>query len=367
MQAQEIIGQLQTVLPQLTDVFTDNVDVASVTRSGTVLTVQCKGVHKGEVNGLVSLAGSVTPLSVASITRVGTLLTVVTSTPHDFTYNSDIQDAPTFTIEGANESVFNVLHTIKEVLNRKTLTVEVDDSGATSGTGTMTILGGASILQGHNLPYRIQSAPTPTSFTVFHPGTTLLDPVGDIKARLSPRISGGISIDRVIAAYTEKSRTDYLLQVILEDVDASRDLKSRSDATSERVLSENFIQRVQTPFSVFLFIPASDDLSAREVRDIAQQMWKPLCQALVGKRFGSDLTDIEQGAVNFLSHGVQDYTGSVYVHRYSFLQMVHLTFGDTVGAPDSVALRNIDLTLTPSTGDDTVSTTNIDLDEEPLS
>lgn len=366
MQAEEIIEQLQIMIPQLRDEFTNNVGVASVTRSGTVLTVQCDGVHGASVNDLVALTGAVTPIAVTSIDRVDTLLTIVTTTPHDFTYNSDIQDAPTFTIEGANEAVFNTTHTVKEVLNRKTITVEVEDSGATSGTGTMTILGVASHFQDYNLPYRVQSILSDSSFTVLHSGTTLLDPEGDIEARIAPRISGGVSVDRLNDAYTKQDAGKYYLHVVLEDVDASRDLKSQSDAIVNRVLSTNFRQQIQVPFSLFLFVPTSEDLSAREARDIADQMWKPICQALLGHRFDSGLSDTEQGAVGFLSHGFQDYNSAVYVHRYSFLQMVDITFGDTVGSPKSVAMREIDFTLTPSTGDDTLSTIGIDLDEEPL-
>lgn len=366
MQAQDIITQLQLMIPQLRDEFTNNVDVASVIRSGTVLMVQCDGVHGAKVDDLVALTGSVTPIAVTSIERVDTLLTIITTTPHDFTYNPDIQDAPTFTIEGANEAVFNTTYTIKQVLNRKIVTAEVDDSGATSGTGTMTILGVASHFQDYNLPYKIQTIPSPTSFTVLHSGTTLLDPVGDIKARIGPRISGGVSADRMLAAYTEKHQGEYWLQVVLEDVDASRDLKSQSDALINRTLVVNWRQQVQDPFSVLLFVPASEDLSAREARDIAGQMWRPLCQSLLGHRFASGLADTEQGSVGFISHGFQDYNGAVYVHRYSFLQVVDLTFGDTVGEPKSVAMREIDFTLTPSTGDGTLSTTGIDLDEVPL-
>lgn len=365
MQAQEIITQLQTVIPQLSDAFTKNVDVATVVRSGTVLTVQCGSVHGAKVEDIVSLVGCVTPISVTSIVRVDTLLTVVTADTHDLTYNSDVEDAPEFTIEGANESEFNATHMVNEVVNRNTLTVTVADSGAVAGSGTMTLLGGASHLQGYNLPYKVQSVPTLTSFTVAHPGTTLLDPRGDITARFSPRISGGATVDRVILAYTKRAAGEYYIQVVLEDVDASRDLKSQSDAVVNRNLSTSLRQQIQTPFSVYLFVPASDDLSGREARDAAQGLWKTMCRALVGKRFGSDLTDIEQGAVGFHSHGTQEDAPAFYVHRYSFIQMVDLTFGDTVGAPKSVAFRDIDFTMTMSTGDDTLSTPGIDLDDSP--
>ncbi len=365
MEAQEIIEQLQAFVPQLSDAFTDNVDVASVTRNGTVLTIQCGSVHEAEVNDIVSLTGAVTPLDVASIDRVLTLLTVVTTLPHDITYNAEVEDPPTFTIEGANESEFNVTHTVKQVVNRNTLTVTVVDSGSTSGTGTMTLLGGANHFQGYNLPYKIQSILSPTSFTVNHPQTAALNPVGVIKARIGPRISGGVSIDRMIAAYTEQKSGEYWLQVVLEDVDASRDLKSRGDGVVDRAGVVNRTQKIQNPFSVFLFVPAADDLSAREARDIAQRFFRTMSRSLVGHRFDSGLADTEQGAVGFHSHGFQDYTPAVYVHRYSFLQMVDLTFEDTVGAPKSVAFRNMSLTLTPSTGEATISTTNIDLDDTP--
>lgn len=365
MQCQEVITQLQTVLPQLTGAFTDDVGVTSVTRAATVLTVECAGVHGGAINDIVSLVGAITPIGVTSITRVGTLLTVETTTPHDLVFRPGVDPPLVFAIEGANEPEFNVDHTVGEVLNRTTLTVDVADSGATTGTGTMTILGVEAELQGYNLPYRIQSVPTTTSFTINHPGTALMDPVGTITARIGPRVSGGIAIDRMISAYTAQNVQDYWLQVILEDVNASRDLQSRGDATVNRNLSTHMRQQILNPFSVFLFIPASDDLSARGARDAAEGMFGTICRSLLGKRFGSGLTDTEQGSTGFESHGSQAYTGSVYVHRYSFVQVVDLSFGDTVGPPSSIAFRDIDFTLTPSTGSDTLSTIGIDLDQSP--
>ena len=67
--------------------------------------------------------------------------------------------------------------------------------------------------------------------------------------------------------------------------------------------------------------------------------------------------------MGFLDHGIQGSSPAFYTHRFSFLQTVDLTFGDTVGDSLSVAARDIAFTMTPSTGDATLST-DINLDNE---
>lgn len=364
MKSEEIIQQMQTKLPQLTELFTRTIGVFSVTRSGTVLTVNCSEEHLLKVDHIVSLVGAKTPITVTSIDRTATLLVIVLATNHDLTEFPDgtVQQV---TVSGATEAEFNDTFTITNIPNRKTLHATVADSGPTSATGAPVLIGAESILRDYNVPYAVQEILSATSFKVNHPTSGLANPLGTIQARAIPRISGAVDIDRVVEAYTEKEINEYWVYVVLEDVTASRDLKSQSDAHVNRNRATHFREQLLQPFSLYVFIPASEDLSARGLRDIAEELFKLLCKSVLYSRFDSGLTDVDQGAVNFLEHGSQSYNRAVYVHRYSFLQVVDLTFGDTVGASPDVAFRIIDFTMTPSTGEDSVNTL-IDLDETPL-
>lgn len=370
MRASEIITQLQTSLPQITGLFTKNVDVESVVRAGTILTVKCKEVHEAEVNDIVSLVGARTPLAITAGTRTDTVGLLTLAADHDLVVPK--KTGETFEISGSSSATFNgvwplltgdvdpVTSDTSSIPMRDQIRFSMPDSGDTSISDGF-VLDAASYLQTYNLPYCVQSVLSPTSFTILHPGTTLLDPVGAIVARVSPRVSGGVQVDRMIEAYTKKETGEYWLQVVLDDVDASRDLQSRSDATINRSRTGHYRQQVLEPFHVYLFLPASEELSARAAADIARDVFPFICRCLLAHRFDSGLTDTEQGATGFLSHGFQDYTGAVYVHRYSFLQVVDLTWGDTVGASQSVAFRDIALTLTPSTGSATIHS-DINLD-----
>ncbi len=75
MRASEIVTQLLVLLPQLTDKFTTNSVALSVTRAGTVLTIQCDKDHGLEKGNAVALSGAVEDLCFdRGLHRIGQLV-----------------------------------------------------------------------------------------------------------------------------------------------------------------------------------------------------------------------------------------------------------------------------------------------------
>jgi hypothetical protein len=199
MKASSIISQLSVLLPQLTDKFTTDVDVLSVTRSGTEMTVVCKEQHGLEVGQAFAVTGTDVPIAISSLTRSGAVGTLVTATNHDLT--SAI--ATSIRITGATESEFNGTFVRTNIVNRKTITFVMADSGAVTATGSPILRDAESKLRDYNTTYEVDDVIDAATFKFTHSVTGLPDPNGSIVIRTNPRISSGINIERIVAGYTE--------------------------------------------------------------------------------------------------------------------------------------------------------------------
>jgi len=359
MKAEAVINQLALRLPQYTDKFTTNISVVSLTRSGTTVTVETAAVHGLTVGKQVNIQGAKTPLTIASLTRSGTVGTLVLDNNHDMTEgeNTSVE------LSGAVEAEFNGTFTLLSVQNRKTITFTMADAGPVTATGTPLLLNGASILQQYNGLWAVATVPDTTHFTYEITDTTLYTPAaGTISARLEPRISGAISEERLIAAYTAQPTGNYWAFVVLGDVIASKSRHIESDAVDNLQRGHEYRQQIVQPFTVFVFIPTSAEVSARDARDAAEDLFRPICRALIQKKFDSGLNVGAQNPVVFTDHGFVAYNAAFYVHSYAFQATADITFEDTIGYDDDVAFRDISLTMGVDVGTE-VMTADIDLDD----
>lgn len=364
MKAIDIINQLQIRLPMFSDAFTTDIPIKSITRSGTVMTAVCNDQHNLKPGNIISIIGAITPISISSLTRSGVIGTLVTATPHDLTDKV----ALTITISGSVEAEFNGTFTRLQIKDRNTITFTMADAGATTATGSPVLEGGESIFQTYNKTFQVSATLSSVSFQFIQSVTSLPNPIGTIIARSNPRITAAITFDRAKEMYTSKDTTDKWLFVVLDDSIASKDRHISSDAVSNPQRGHEYRQQVVQNFDLYAFFPVTEELSARESRDQAEDLFRPICQSILFALFDSGLFAGAQNPVSFVNHGVQDYDTSVYTHGYTFQAVVDLTFNDTVGFDDDVAFRDIDLTLFPdvNTGDPLVSFMDIDvnLDEE---
>lgn len=99
-----IVNQIKGVLPQFTDLFTNNVSAVSLTRTGGDVTVTTGAAHNLAVGKEVLIKGAKTPILIDSLTRVGSTAIALTDTPHTLTINDVEVD-----IAGADQSEYNGL------------------------------------------------------------------------------------------------------------------------------------------------------------------------------------------------------------------------------------------------------------------
>ncbi len=365
MKAQEIVQRLALRLPMFTDAFTTNYNIISLTRVGSIVTATTDSPHSLKVSNQINIVGAESPIALLTLTRAGAIGTLNTDGPHDITKFSI--GAQSVEISGANESEFNGSFVLLSRPNRETLTFAMPDTGATVATGTPLLLNGSSIFQGYNGLFAVDSAPSSTTFT-YNITTTpsLLSATGTISARTLPRISSGISLERILDAYTVQTKLkDVWAFVILGDVIASKNRAIDSDASDNQQRGNEFRQQLIQPFTIITLAPATQEIVARAARDQAEDLFRPLCQSILFSKFDSGLHVGAQNPVMFVDHGFAFYDTAIYGHSYAFQTVADLTFDDTIGYDADVAFNDISMSMGVDIGT-AVLLADIDLDDVPL-
>lgn len=361
MRASDIVNHLAAELPKFADDFTTNIPVGSLVRAGTTATVTTNGNHGLKVGQKVNIKGAQNPIP-CSITRNGIVGTLTTTADHDITENAgfDVQ------IDGANEMEFNGTFNLLSVPNRRTITFEMPDSGATDATGSPLLLNGASPLQSYNGIRQVTSVPTSTTFTYEVEDSTLYTPAsGEIMAMGSPRISAAIDFDQLTSEeYTRQMQGDAWLFVVLGDALANKNRNIDTDSTDNLQRGNYFNQRFIQNLSLYVFLPTSRELAGREARDRCEELLKPICQSILWAKFPS-LVENNNNPLMFTGHGFQFYNRAYYVHQYAFEATLQFGDSDTYTPSDDVAFRDIDLDQRFNVGTGSI-TSDIDLDDEPL-
>lgn len=360
MRASDIVNQIATYLPRLVDDFTINVTGVSLTRSGTTVTVTTSDAHGLDAGNQVNITGAQTPIN-CSITRSGIVATLVTDADHDMTENAGFN----VQIEGATEAEFNGTFDLLTVPNRRTITFLVADSGPVTATGSPLLLNGSSPLQSYNGLKEVSAAPTATTFEYEVADSTLFTPAsGSIVIKTLPRISSGVTLERIIAAYTAQLTGKAWLFIVLGDGIADKSRGIDTDATDNVQPGNDFDQRLIQVVQAFVFLPAADEIAARASRDRCEELLQPICQSILTAKFPS-LVENNNNPLMITGHGFQFYNSAFYVHQYAFEATLQMGDTDTFKPTDDVAFRDIELDMSFDVGTGAIES-DIDLDDEPL-
>lgn len=364
MKASDIINQLALVLPRLSNKFTTNFNVNSLTRSGTTVTATTNLIHGLTVGKQINIVGAKTPIVITSLTRILTVGTMITATDHDFTQGF----STSLELTGAVETEFNGTFVIIGVQNRRTVTFIMIDTGPIIATGSPLLQNGSSFLKQYNGLHNVATIISTTMFTYEITDTALFTPAaGNIEARTEPRISGAVSVDRIIDAYTKQPISEYWLFVVLGDVTASKSRSIETDATDNQQRSNEYRQQIIQPFTVVVMMPVVNEIASRLSRDEAEDIFRDISRSILFKSFDSRLFSGAQNPVQFVDHGFLANNSSVYMHGYNYEATADITFDDTVGYDDDVAFRDITLNQTIELGtqkDPLIA--DLDIDNMPL-
>jgi hypothetical protein len=364
MKAADIITQLQSVLPKVTDLFSDTVSISSLTRSGTTVTAITSTAHGLTTGGGVTITGAETPLTISSLTFLDGVATATTDTAHDLTEgweNSTPSDSPNVNISGATESEYNGENTLLSVPNRLNFTYTVTGTPASPATGLPVLLQNFSA--GYNGRH-VVTVVDATTFTYEITQTPNSPAQGTIEAHTQVRVSGGVSIERSREAYTSKEYNKLWAFVVLGDTTPSKNRHVESDATDTSGAGTEYRQRLITPFGIFVFVPAVSEIAGMNARDQMEDVRPFLYKSLLRLKLSSGLATPGQYGIVAEGDSFFDYNGAVYIHQFVFSAQSDITYGDTIDPADNVAFRDIELQYLDVL--DTVElTANINLDEEP--
>lgn len=369
MKADQVIKQLQSVLPSTTDLFTDSQRIVNLTYLNGIVTCITENDHGLDDGYGVTVHNTINTINISSITRNGTIARVVTDTDHDFTYGVVERGlgGKVAELSGSNEPEFNGAFEMLSVINRRTFDIAMADAGPTASSGQSVVENGAQ-QPGFNGKQVITATDT-NKFT--YPVNQILSPSAILKQEFNPaikaqaRVSGAITVGRAVEAYTSQGQGKLWAFVVLGDVIASKDRKVMSDLSSTAKRNTAWNQRLSQPFTVYVFTSTVEEHAGREARDLMEDVFICMNKSLLGVAFDTGLTSNDQYVTTFLNHGFSAYTNAYYIHEFNYECAADIVSDDIVDIEFNTAFRDINISITSQSGDEP-ATASVNLDDEPL-
>lgn len=320
MKAADVIKQLSTILPRLSNDFTTEVQVTLLSRVGSLVTAVTSTPHNLATGNSVTISGALIQNEITSLTRVGDIATAITIGPHDLTEGFQL----TVNISDADQAEYNGDHKLLSVSNRTKFTFEVNDDPVTPATGTPLL---NENKRGNYNGRFVVTVIDSTSFTYTIVGTPVTPAAGTILAHTEIRVSGGIDIERIITGYTKQMSGELWAFVVLDDPDISRDRSILNDANV--LLTNTQARRIREieNFSIYVFIPTIDSIAGLDERDQVDDITVLLYKSLVGVKLPSNLSTPREYIVTPNGNTFFGYTKGFLYPQVSFPDGSGYTWG----------------------------------------
>lgn len=359
MKAFDVIEQLQKELPQNTNLFSEEIALIALGRSGSEAIALTATPHGFITGQYVNIVGAFGKNLWASSSISGPIVTVITLEPHDLTKGFD----ETVEIEGADQAEANGQFNLIDVVNSFTFTYLIKDNIPGSITGNV-FLKQQFRLNNYNGRHQI-TVISDTEFRYDISNLVIEQTVGDIFARHSHRISGALSPERALNAYTKQDSSKLWAFVLIENSTTSKSRAIDSDPIDRIGYGSVYRQPLMTEMAILVFSPMTNEISGRFTRDLMQDITVFLCRSVLRlkppKRFNENVID----RVIYVGDSTEGDSNSFYAHRFSFQHIEDITILDTIPV-QNIGLNVIDLEfLKNDPFDDTIimSVEDIILDE----
>ncbi len=360
MKTQDIVRQLYTTLPALTDMFTTNLSISTLSALNGTATAVTSSAHGLTTGDYVFISGAQWTTAVSSILESTGIATATTASDHDLTmvWNQSI------TVFGATNPLYNVSHTLRSVPNRRTFTFEINPSVESPALGSIFMQ------EPDRLGYNGWSQITVLSTTSFSYQNSFLvgasTATGTMSARRLPRITGAATVQKAVAAYTKYSANQLYLFAVLGRTRADLGRNSTSIAAyspeSESIYRQNLIQQ----FDLYLFVPSENSYAGREARDLSEEIAIYLYKSILGAAFPTYLVDEPSSICSFLESETYSYQNSFYIHRFGFEYISQITQNDIFQSDITRAFRDISLEFDNIGFGVPIITNAFSLDDQPL-
>lgn len=340
MKATDIISKLKEVIPRYSGLFSDELNVTSLSNSSGTVTCTCDAKHDLKAGNEIFISGALTPITISSLSRSGNIATATTLSNHDLTEGYQ----QTITLTGADQKEYNGEHNLLTVPNRRTFSFSATGSPVTPATGTIKMV--EDIKAGYNGLHTVSAIVDEYTFKFVISSNPESPAQGTIKLRKNFRITGDITIQRFLEAYTKQAVNKAYLVAILGGTNASKDRNTISDATNTSINQNIEIrQRIIDPFSIYVVIPTTNTLTALNARDVMEDIWALINKSILYNVFPSGVTTILNIGAAFTNHNIFAYERAYYIHEFNYEFVYDLTREDGVNVDNSVAFRDIDIRI----------------------
>ncbi len=359
MNASDVVKQLWKVVPTITDLFTDNVGIVSITSSGTTATVTTSSDHNLENGDIAIIVGALAPNPITELTQIGNVASVTTTVPHDVTEGFKGTIIDPIVVEGSTESDYNGSHDLIAVENRFKFEYQISGDPVSPATGSPILF--ENLKFGYNGTFNVIVTGV-TTFTYELPQALISPAGGTISCKVRPRISALVSLERAQKVYTKQGFNEIWAFVVLGSRTANNDRTTNTDAINTLANGSDYRQFILQPLSIYLFIPASTEIGAATARDLANDLAVPFSSALLRTKFQSQFSSQPYSGIVFESDAFAAYNGALYVHEYVFQSSEYITYPDTMEPDFGVPFREIDITYLSYFNGEEIMTDKIPLD-----
>ena len=330
-------------VPVETDIFGDVLDVASMTvAEGGLITLTCATSHGIAIGASewVTIADALAPNPITDLVASGADVVVTTQYPHTLTKSTDARYAEypgyaTLTVPGV--SGLNGAIYLVSVGSRTSFTVRP----ATPVTLPGSVQAGSVLLESMESGVKGLNTATATSATVL----TMPTPAGvdrdytvsSPKVSRALRIYGAVDLAHAITHWTDATPSagrGCLFVTPRRRARLSRDRLSRTDANVEWSPNQSYRQMLMDGFEVYAFVATQSMAAAVGAVDRCNvEVLKGVMRTFNGLRIPfSEFDGGAQFAATMVSHGVETYNKTSYVHLYEFEANVQITAGDGVAS-----------------------------------
>lgn len=315
MKLKPIVNQIARYLPFFTDYFSDsevirNADKVPIPPGQFSAYIRVQNFTEFRVGQYVFIKDLVGYIPIVSVTLVNTnQLIVHTATDHKLntTFDFKLQEGldriqhPNAYFYFYEEERYNGAFQIIDVPNRNYFTIQLPFTPTTPPVGRIGRLlqHATNYYEGY---HKITTVEYPDAFYYPIDASAPVNTNNSGTCVTNLRISASIDIDRFLQSYTKQAINKYWLVVCPDRIRVSKDRRIPNDSLTVNHYGQNFRQLTIEPFYIYIVIPVSHQLSAREAYDSLYDIRLALFKSLLLYDPETDLSSDNNYLIYFLCH-----------------------------------------------------------------
>lgn len=342
---EDIVRQLQAVLPLYTDYFNDSLAISTITNpAGSTYQITTSSAHNLTTDDYINIENVLAKNQITTVTDLGDdKIKLKTTVSHDMTEGFNLVTGENYPKKVYLFDFTNLadgFYDLLEVPSKDEFIVDL--SVVPTGTGFVC----ENRLDSINGRFQVTVIDS-TNFTIDVLNSNFNDFIifNDTFVKSNIRISGVGNPSRFIEYYSKQQNlTDFWAYVSVGETSVSFDRQITSDANQRVKNADDLRWECDQSFFVYVIAPTTDLYGGRFIRDLMVDIRRDLCKALCGVKFPSGFDTEQEGFLTtFLSDDFFDYVGSYYVHEFQFQNVYNFNPNDGVDPLNTRAFREFEI------------------------